>query len=84
MKDIIDMDEETTVFDHIEDLIILVAFIAVIFLKLLGIINISWFWVLSPLWFFGGLAILFILIMIIVGIISLIKDKIKENKNERN
>ena len=84
MKDIIDMDEETTVFDHIEDLIILVAFIAVIFLKLLGIINISWFWVLSPLWFFGGLVILFILIIIIVEIISLIKDKIKENKNERN
>jgi len=77
MKDIIDMDEETTVFDHIEDLIILVAFIAVIFLKLLGIIDLPWFWVLSPLWFFGGLAVLFIVIMIITGIVSLIIDKIR-------
>ena len=81
MKDI--MDEDCSVFDHIEDIIILVAFIAVIFLKLLGIINLSWFWILSPIWFLGGLAILFIVVAIISGIISLIIDKIKEKKNER-
>jgi hypothetical protein len=72
-----DMDYEPSVFEHIEDLIILIAFLAAIFLKMLGVINIPWIWIFSPIWLLGGLVILFILFAILVGVITLIIDKIK-------
>ena len=75
MKDI--MDEECSVFEHIEDIILLLAFLAVIFLKLFGVIDIPWIWVFSPIWIFGGLAILFAVFAILVAVISLIIDKIR-------
>ena len=71
------MDERCSVFKNIEDIILLIAFLVVIFLKLLGVINISWFWILSPIWFFCGLFILLVIIAIITGIVTLIIDKIK-------
>ena len=45
-----------------------------IVLKLCGVIDWSWLWVLSPLWISAGIAVL-----IIVGM--LIYWKIEENKN---
>lgn len=72
-----DMDYEPSIFEHIEDLIILIAFLAAIFLKMLGVIDIPWIWIFSPIWLVGGLAILFILFAILVGVITLIIDKIK-------
>lgn len=43
--------------------------IVFITLKLLGKINWSWWWVLSPLWISTGIVIIIILIMIIVALI---------------
>lgn len=80
MRDITNMDAETSVFEHIEDIIILIAIIAVIFLKLLGVINLSWFWILSPFWICAGLFVIFIVIAIISGIVSLIIENIKEKR----
>lgn len=43
--------------------------IAFIILKLCGVINWSWWWVLSPLWISAGLVIA---VLLIIGIICLI------------
>ena len=77
MKDIMD-ENSNAVFEHIEDVILLLAFLAVIFLRLFGVIDIPWIWVFSPIWFFGGLAILFAVFAIFAAVISLIIDKIKK------
>lgn len=54
--------------------------VAFIVLKLCGVINWSWFWVLSPLWV--GVAIV-ILFLCIAGIIILIEDIQEKNKRKR-
>lgn len=78
------MDEETSTFDRIEDLILLVAVIIIILLKLLNIIKISWFWLLSIFWIPAAFLITFLVFAgLIAGILG-IYDKIKEKKNERN
>lgn len=43
--------------------------IAFIVLKLVGVINWSWIWVVSPLWISFILAIFILLVVIIVGVI---------------
>ena len=43
--------------------------IVFITLKLIGYINWSWWWVLSPLWISAGIIISFVLIFIIIGVI---------------
>lgn len=43
-------------------------------LKLTGVINWSWLWVLSPLWISVLLAILIILVILIVFIIKIGRD----------
>ena len=83
MKDIERMDQ-SSIFDHIEDIIILGFIITVLLLKLTGVIKISWFWLLSPIWGTFVLAVVILVIMSIVAIIINIYDKIKEKKNERN
>ena len=75
------MDEQSTVFDRIEDLIVLLAIIAVLILKLIGVIKISWFWLLCPIW--GGFAFL-TLALIGIGIYTLIvniKDHIEYKRS---
>lgn len=47
--------------------------VAFIVLKLAGIINWSWIWVLSPLWISAGLALIFCVIILIIAIIVKIK-----------
>lgn len=55
--------------------------IAFIILKLLNIITWSWIWVLAPIW----LPVALILgVFVIVVIITLVKDKIKEVKHGKN
>ncbi len=73
------MDKNKTTYVGIDFCgLLTIVFIA---LKLLNIITWSWIWVLAPLWF----PIAFILgIFIIVVIIILIKDKIKEIKDGKN
>lgn len=47
-----------------------------IVLKLIGVIEWSWVWVLSPLWISVGLSLVIYLIgMLVVGIIAIIKLK---------
>ena len=69
MKDIELMDERCSIFDRIEDLIILLAIIVVLILKLIGVIKISWLWLLCPIW---GCFAISILALIGVGIYTLI------------
>lgn len=73
------MDKNKTTYVGIDFCgLLTIVFIA---LKLLNIITWSWIWVLAPLWF----PIAFILgIFIIVVIVILIRDKIKEIKNGKN
>ena len=47
--------------------------IVFVVLKLLNVINWSWWWVLSPLWIsFGAIIVIFLVVTIIAGIISII------------
>ena len=48
--------------------------IVFIVLKLLNVIDWSWWWVLSPLWISFGLSILVIVIIVIIAIISVYKE----------
>ena len=47
--------------------------VAFIVLKLAGIINWSWLWVLSPLWISAGLALILCVIILIIAIIVKVK-----------
>lgn len=68
--------------DRVADIFIIVLIAIVIGLKLEGVITISWFWLLSPLWLLFGLGIILSIIFLILCIIeSYIINK--ENKNER-
>ena len=84
MRDVRIMDEQTTVFDRIEDLILLLVIIVVFLLKLLNVIKISWFWLFSIIWIPCGLMIVFLIFAGLMGAGLAIYDKIKEKKDERN
>lgn len=49
--------------------------IVFVVLKLCGVINWNWFWVLSPLIFSIGLFILILLILFVVGVILALNDR---------
>lgn len=51
-----------------------------IILKLVGVIDWSWWWVLSPFWISFGLAIL---IFIVVFIVVVIKEVVKNKKKSK-
>ena len=53
--------------------------IAFIVLKLLNVINWSWWWVLSPLWIGTGLVILILAVVFIAALISACAEE-KRNK----
>lgn len=42
--------------------------VAFIVLKLVGIINWSWLWVLSPFWISAGLALLIFIVYVIIAV----------------
>ena len=84
MRDVRIMDEQTTVFDRIEDLILLLVIIVVFLLKLLNVIKIPWFWLFSIIWIPCGLMIVFLIFAGLMGAGLAIYDKIKEKKDERN
>lgn len=68
--------------DRIADIFIVVFIAIIIGLKLEGIITISWFWLLSPIWLLFGLGVILSIILLTACIInSYIINK--ENKNER-
>lgn len=60
--------------------IFILCIIYIIVLKFTGMITISWFWILSPIWILFGLGI--IITLVIISIISI--KILKEKKNERN
>ena len=85
MKNVRVMNEEyDTIWGHIEDIILLLVIIIVFILKLIGIIKISWFWLLSIIWVPAVLVTLFLIFAGLMAGIFAIYDKIKEKKNERN
>jgi len=49
--------------------------ITFIVLKILKIINWSWWWVLAPSWIGGAIVLLVIIILLIVAVIAAILDK---------
>lgn len=55
--------------------------IVFIILKLVGVINWSWWWVLSPLWIN---AILVVLVIVVILLVVVALDKKKEKKERRN
>lgn len=77
------MNEEYSVFDRVEDLIILLGIILVLILKITNVIKISWFWLLCPFWIAGIIIIVCLVVATISALICAIAGKIKEkSKNE--
>ena len=69
-------------FDRMVDIIIICSFLAVIGLKIAGIITISWLWLLSPIWGLFLIGCIISIILTIACIISIEIDK-RRNENER-
>jgi len=63
--------------DRIADVAVIGAIIAVIVLKIIGIITIPWVWLLSPIWICFGLGIIIALAMMIIFFIQCKKEKRK-------
>ena len=56
--------------------------IVFIVLKLIGVINWSWWWVLSPIWISTGLAItILVLIMLISAVVLWYNERKKKNES---
>lgn len=49
--------------------------VAFVVLKLLGIINWSWWWIVSPLWISAGIGLIVIIILLIILVILEIKER---------
>ena len=49
------------------DMVLLIVFIV---LKLVGVINWSWWWVLSPLWISFGIGLLIVIVAVIKAILE--------------
>jgi membrane protein YdbS with pleckstrin-like domain len=70
--------------DRIVDIAIILGAITIVILKFTNVIQLSWFWLLSPLWILAGLGVIFCILITIAFIIHNIKYKVKENKDERS
>lgn len=56
--------------ERIVDVVICLAVIAIIVLKICGIITISWLWLLAPLWIPFGIGIAIAIVFIILYLIE--------------
>ena len=70
--------------DKFIDVFLAVGIVALIILKLLGVIDFSWAVLFSPIWIPMLLAAIFLLLAVTGLIIRGIIDMIKEKKDERN
>ena len=61
--------------DRIVEIALIVGIIAVIVLKITNVIKISWLLLLSPIWFTFGVGIVIAIFVLIVIIISCVKEK---------
>jgi len=75
------MNKYADPFDRFTDCVLLAIIIGIIVLKCTGVITISWFWLLCPLW---GLLLIGIILAVILTIMCLIttwiNDKRRKNK----
>lgn len=69
--------------ERLVDITIIAIVISVIILKIIGVIKIAWFWLLSPLWILFGLGVAICIVITSSVIIMDIINHIKERKNER-
>ena len=69
--------------DRVVDIFLIILVIVFIYLKITGIITLSWFWILCPIWGLFALGVILAIIIGIIFIVSIIIDNKKENKNER-
>ena len=69
--------------ERLVDITIITIIISVIILKIIGVIKIAWFWLLSPLWILFGLGVAICVVITSSVIIMDLINRIKERKNER-
>ena len=68
--------------DTAVDIFLLVCIILVIYLKVTGVITLSWFWIFSPIIFLFGMGFVLAVVLAIICIVVLLTND-KEIKNER-
>ncbi len=68
--------------DIAAEVFMLICIAAIIYLKIIGTIKLSWFWIFSPIIGLFGLSVVFALILGIICIVTILIDK-GDNKNER-
>ena len=66
--------------DRVADLIVVGAILTIIILKITGVIKLSWFWLLSPVWLLLSAGV----ILAIIVTIGCLINTIRRTKNERN
>ena len=64
--------------DKFVDITIIIAFLTLIVLRLFGVFQISWWIILCPLWIPFGMGVILALIIFILFLISVVKEKIKK------
>ena len=69
--------------DKVANIFCIVVLCIIVYLKIAGIIKLSWFWLLSPIWGLLLIGIVLSIVLCIVILINILIDK-KENKDERN
>jgi len=67
--------------DKVADICIILGAAIVVALKIQGVIKISWFWLLCPIWGLFGLGLIFSLLFIFIYFFGRLFDK--EKKDER-
>ena len=71
--------------DRIADIILILGYLSIIIMRILNIINWSWFWILCPFWLPVAGILLGLVLGVVIGIPFDIYIKTKEKrKNERN
>ena len=68
--------------DKIAEIFIIIAIIAVIALKITGVITLSWFWLLCPIWGLFSLGCVLAVIFLIAFGVGYVIDKL-EKRNVR-
>lgn len=64
--------------DKIVDILLIGAVLTVIILKIVGVIKISWLWLLSPIWILTGLGVV---LAVFVTVLCLIQNYINKKEN---
>lgn len=65
--------------DRIVDIVFIIGVVAVIVLKIIGVITIPWIWLLCPIW---GLLIIGCAFAIIITLVCLIQEYINEKRKK--